>query len=476
MAELGIIASVVQIADVGLRLSIKLYTFGEIVASADRSVISISKDVSLTSGVLKELGQILDSDRETRTFSPNAVQTADGIVKECLGVFQEMESMLVKKLPLLAQGDSGDGKSGQRANKATVMLERLKWGYLQPKLQLLRSNLDRLKSTLLLMLNVITYARQVSGKYVLVPCRVKLRRHGGLTTIRTESPSVIAEQRSVIEDLSHSNQEYIRKFENMKIGIEGIRGAHKEDEPKEIFPTTKSSPRALRTTARSGLMSGLTNPMKFLSHAMGDTNVDNLIVNTNVRNISPPPVRERGMSASKMTIGLDQEVMLKHLEHYSTLIVNLLKEVDEAQYDLTLKSRPRVKGGIAGLRDMEMQELERIWGRAAVQRAKQSFDSLDEMLGELPRMKRFVGRHPVKTFSHSGIRRVGEEIRHGSRVKRDTAVTSPQFTPDSHVLYFDASATEDHFKGPVSMDEAAVRESSFLDLSDSDLIDSMPEM
>ena len=169
MAELGIIASVVQIADVGLRLSIKLYTFGEIVASADRSVISISKDVSLTSGVLKELGQILDSDRETRTFSEPAVQTADGIVKECLGVFQEMESMLVKKLPILAQMDSGDGKSEQKANRATVMLERLKWGYLQPKLQLLRSNLDRLKSTLLLMLNVITYARQVSGRYVLIP-------------------------------------------------------------------------------------------------------------------------------------------------------------------------------------------------------------------------------------------------------------------------------------------------------------------
>ncbi len=168
MAELGIIASVVQIADVGLRLSIKLYTFGEIVASADRSVISISKDVSLTSGVLKELGQILDKDKETRTFSENAVQTADGVVKECLGVFREMENILVKKMPSLATGDGRDGKGGERTKRAMVMLERLKWGYLQPKLELLRSNLDRLKSTLLLMLNVITYARQVSGKYVSV--------------------------------------------------------------------------------------------------------------------------------------------------------------------------------------------------------------------------------------------------------------------------------------------------------------------
>ena len=160
MAEFGIIASVVQIADVGLRLSIKLYTFGEIVASADRSVISISKDVSLTSGVLKDLGQILDKDRETRTFSENAVQTADGVVKECLAVFQEMEDILVKKLPSLGRG----GGEGERAKRATVLLERLKWGYLQPKLRLLGSNLDRLKSTLLLMLNFITYARQVAEK------------------------------------------------------------------------------------------------------------------------------------------------------------------------------------------------------------------------------------------------------------------------------------------------------------------------
>lgn len=124
MAEFGIIAAVAQIADVGLRLSIKLYTFGEIVASADRSVISISKDVSLTSGVLKELGQILDKDRESRTLSENALQTADGIVKECLEVFQEMETILVKKLPNL-EGRGKEGR-GERVKRATAMLERLK--------------------------------------------------------------------------------------------------------------------------------------------------------------------------------------------------------------------------------------------------------------------------------------------------------------------------------------------------------------
>lgn len=171
MEGIGLIASVAQIADVGLRLSIKLYTFGEIVASADRSVIAISKDVSLTSGVLKELGKLLDKDKETGTFSETAVQTADGVVKECLEVFKEMDNIVVKRLPSLGAAGKGGGQ-GERAKRATVMLERLKWGYLQPKLELLRSNLDSLKSTLLLMLNVITYARQVAEKYVPITCGI----------------------------------------------------------------------------------------------------------------------------------------------------------------------------------------------------------------------------------------------------------------------------------------------------------------
>ena len=42
-----------------------------------------------------------------------------------------------------------------KTTRSVLLLERLRWSYLQPKLQLLRSNLDRLKSTLLLMLNVV---------------------------------------------------------------------------------------------------------------------------------------------------------------------------------------------------------------------------------------------------------------------------------------------------------------------------------
>lgn len=159
MAELGIIASIIQIADVGLRLSLKLYTFGETVASADRTVLSISKDISLTSSVLKELGSNLEKDKETRLCSENAVKTAEEVVLECLKVFQEIDALLEKTVATTGN----DGRT--KAKWTAAVVGRFRWPFLQPKMQLLRSNLDKLKATLLLMLNVMTYARQLSERY-----------------------------------------------------------------------------------------------------------------------------------------------------------------------------------------------------------------------------------------------------------------------------------------------------------------------
>ncbi|KAL9075186.1 MAG: hypothetical protein Q9161_001872 [Pseudevernia consocians] len=476
MAEVGIIASVVQIADVGLRLSIKLYTFGETVASADRSVIAISKDVSLTSGVLKELGHTLDRDRATRTFSENAVQTADGVVKECLEVFQEMENILVKKMPSLARGDGRDGVSGARTKKAMVMLERLRWGYLQPKLQLLRSNLDRLKSTLLLMLNVITYARQVSGK--------------------TESPSVIAEQRSLIDDLAHSNQEYIREFERLKLGIERTSVEQVDDAPnigaieKEPSTTTRSLPGAptrkpermkvavggtslqdkenIRGFGSRELTTATKSPPKARSTVTRslptplNANIGNVFIDTSVQtNTAMPPVQGQRLDS-------DQEVLFKQLQHYSMLIENLLKEVDEAQYKITFKSRLQVKGGIAGLHESERQELERVWGGTALQIAEQRLGSLVEGLGQLPRMNRFAASDPAQmspppTRKRKAVPKLMASNRGPDNGEQEEATAwSPQATPDGQPHFRSDSCAfpmEDPPQMPISVNKAAEEES-----------------
>ena len=159
MAEVGAVTTIIQVADVGLRLSTTLFVFAETVANADKAVNSISKDVSLTSSVLKELANILQKDNGPQAYSNTAVASAVAVVRECSDVFQEVENILIEKLPKLSS------RRKDKTSRTTVALERLKWPYLQPKINLLRSNLDRLKSSLLVILNVISLAKLM--KYVI---------------------------------------------------------------------------------------------------------------------------------------------------------------------------------------------------------------------------------------------------------------------------------------------------------------------
>ena len=69
MAEIGLIAVVVQVADVGFRLSEKLYTFGQTVASADESILFISKDISYTCSILRTKEHSLKKDCKGELYS-----------------------------------------------------------------------------------------------------------------------------------------------------------------------------------------------------------------------------------------------------------------------------------------------------------------------------------------------------------------------------------------------------------------------
>ena len=180
---------------------------------------------------------------------------------------------------------------------------------------------------------------------------------------RTESPSVIIEQRSLLEDLAHSSQEYNRKFERLKLGLEEpgvehitrslpgaptrklerkkftVGGKSLQDRgntpglgSKELTTAARSSPKAQRIARRS-----LETPP--------NANINNPFINTNVQTIiTMPPVQDRGIPTTEAAMGHDQEELFKQLERYSILFKNLLKEVDGAQYQITFKSRLRVKG------------------------------------------------------------------------------------------------------------------------------------
>ena len=124
MAELGFVAAVVLVTDVGIRLSDKFYTFGQTAASADESIVFISKDISNTCFILRTLGHNLEKDRQEHSYSRNAIDTANTIVKECLEIFHEMDRALSKRITRI-------GLDGSSSRVAGVTLERLKWPFLK---------------------------------------------------------------------------------------------------------------------------------------------------------------------------------------------------------------------------------------------------------------------------------------------------------------------------------------------------------
>jgi hypothetical protein len=157
IAAFGAVASLAQLADYGFKLSIRLYSYAEAVSKADTTVKSLSNEVSLTSAVLKELGSILAAD-DANYVSERAIEATKGTVAECMAVFDQLNTAL-EKAAGSTSSSSEKGKSGK-----LKITDKLKWPFFQPKIELLRSNLDRLKPSLTLMLQVLSYAKDIKEK------------------------------------------------------------------------------------------------------------------------------------------------------------------------------------------------------------------------------------------------------------------------------------------------------------------------
>ena len=246
---------------------------------------------------------------------------------------------------------------------------------------------------------------------------------------RVNSPSVIAEQRSLINALAQSNQEYIRKFENLSLGIGGPSTGHVGDDVSHNRGkgTSKTPANSLTESSyhhfeeentRDVASKELTiTPWSWPAtdgHARWSpatppsTDMSAAVINAHVHtNIVLPPVQDRGIPTTNAPMGWDQKALSKQLEHYSMLIKNLLKEVDEAQYKISYNSRFRMKGGIAGLREAERRELEKLWGVTALRSAERRLDSLVEGFQELPRMNRF---DRANESSHENKKREGKSL------------------------------------------------------------------
>lgn len=144
MAEIGLIASIIQVAGAGLKLAETLYQYADSVASADRRIGDIATEVKLTSYVIDELASVFRQDETSTLLSKNAIMTADETVRQCSSVFAQLDVEI---------------KKSQKKKIGKFILP-----FKEPKIELLRSHIEKLKSTLQLLMQVLTHAHQVASQ------------------------------------------------------------------------------------------------------------------------------------------------------------------------------------------------------------------------------------------------------------------------------------------------------------------------
>ena len=160
MDGVSIAASIVGIATAGVQVSIKLVNLATQVDTASDRVSSIANDISLTSGVLHQLGELMNqktTDGGTIILNQHGLETTKTSTAMCERVFQEIDKETKKASAQLRKSNPGQGKmSGEKIKLST--LEKAKWPFLQPNINNLRADLRDAKSTLMLMLQVANLA------------------------------------------------------------------------------------------------------------------------------------------------------------------------------------------------------------------------------------------------------------------------------------------------------------------------------
>lgn len=192
LEAVGVAASIIQIADLGAQVAIKLSTFYRKVKQANEDIQNLSTDVALTCTVLKQLGDNLQQDEQVKLYSPDAFSVAKEIMRECEKVFRQIENAMEDDVSTSVTSSTVKSRFQRAARK-------LHFVFLEPQLSVLQSNIDRLKSTMLLMLNVIIYAGQVR---------------------RQEAEAKREEQKEIIEILADEKRVNDKRYQQLTNAIE----------------------------------------------------------------------------------------------------------------------------------------------------------------------------------------------------------------------------------------------------------------
>ena len=146
MAEIGLVASIVNIAGAGAQLSLTLYHIAETVGSAALEAQIIATEASLLSQSLTQLSKTLNAGS---TVDGELRSVVRGVMRQCRTVLRELRRLTKELAP--------DKSQLPQCDKTPGFLKRLKWLLRRPRVLFLRSCISSFSANLNLLITSIDY-------------------------------------------------------------------------------------------------------------------------------------------------------------------------------------------------------------------------------------------------------------------------------------------------------------------------------
>lgn len=144
MAGIGEASAIIAVAHIGIKLSNSLIAYISEVQDAPYRIQRIGNEILTTSERLKDIGEIVDKNRETQTFNDEGIQSAVRCSEDCKTILNQLRSVLNKRgwqPPLNGSEDEID----------ISLFSSLRWPFSKPKLEVPLAELTRVKLDLMLL-------------------------------------------------------------------------------------------------------------------------------------------------------------------------------------------------------------------------------------------------------------------------------------------------------------------------------------
>lgn len=144
-AGIGEASAILSVAQIGINLSKALITYIEEVKDAPSHIQRIGNEILTTSERLKDIGELVNQNPQTKVFSEEGINSAVRCSSECQDIIRDVKSVLCKG------GWKAYPRDSEKDEFHPSLFSTFRWPYAKIKLEVPRAELSRIKIDLSLL-------------------------------------------------------------------------------------------------------------------------------------------------------------------------------------------------------------------------------------------------------------------------------------------------------------------------------------